>query len=510
MDWLTLPAPESDRQPAFTDAAGARRWLAAQPMAQPLLMQSLLNEQLAAVDAAKFPPPVAVELLKVLHTAIIPVQISLEVRFTRKALPMANEEERIFAASHGLWTRLGIAYLRLAPHFAPKDKCPLLFRAANAFRLAQFAHFQACRECPVLLDQLLFSVLAQGTASSILRQAYSDPDFRHFGEANIAGLLSWAFLLRLSNPHHLTAAQLVVANRAISRWRELCEFQMDVDHSQASFEISLIERFATSLPDGIPVHLNIHPIIRKIRSRIVSLRAGASPESLKLGRELSGSACIRLLDQIEQQFRPSSAAAPQECGEIVLAFGAEHAYAVFRGELLNPDAPMDPLSESLSNQRMALFGFDQMARMPTAVPKLEIPAESWTQANGKALREASAGPRRLAPCLISAIHSGRPQLGILHGLLGDATGKLSAIPDWFTGTIEACRLQQPGLRDTKQARIAVFLLEQGGQLSLVLPNNAPIRPGIGLAIEGNETHHLVPTEVVDRGVDFIRYACRAG
>lgn len=510
MHWLNLPAPEADHEPAFQDLAGAKIWLSAQPKAQPLLMQSVLGEQLNAIDAARLPPATAVELLNLLHNAIIPAQASLEIRFTRKALPMPNEEERIFVASQKLWMRLGIAYLRLAPHFAPKEKCPLLFRAANAFRMAEFTHFQASRECPAQLDELLFSVLIQASGAGILRQPHTDSDFRYFGEANIAGLLAWAFLLRLVNPYHLTAAQLTVANRAISRWRELCNFQMEADHSGQALDIPLAGRFGSNLPDDVPHYLNIQPIVRKIHSRIVSLRTGASPESLKLGRELSGTACIRLLGDIEQQLRPSTQSRVKESGDLLLAFGAEHAYAVFREEALNPDAPMDVQSESLSNQRMALFGFDQVSRMPTAVPKLEIPGEPWTLADGRAIRQPANGPRRLAPCLISTRRSGQPQLGVLRALLGDASGTLSAELDWYPGTIEACYLQQPGLRDTKQARIAVFLLDQGKQMSLVLPNNAPIRPGIGLALEGDLVRHLVPTEVVDRGIDFVRYACRAG
>lgn len=510
MHWLNLPEPESTSPPAFPDLAGARAWLAAQPQAQPLLMQKALTEQVDAIDAARLPPPLAVELLNLLHSASIPAQASLEVRFTHKALPMTNEEERIFAASQQLWTRLGIAYLRLTPHFAPKDKCPLLQRATNAFRMAEFTHFQAGREYPPLLDQLLFSILAQAESSGILRMPHQDPDYPHLGEANIAGLLIWAFLLRLTDPYRLTAGQLAVANRALSRWRELCTFQAEAEPSSAATVIPLEARFGISLPEGMPRGLNIHPAIRKIHSRIVSLRAGATPESLKLGRELSGTACIRLLADIEQRLRDEPQTAATEQGELALVFGTEHAYAIFTNELLNPDASMDVQSESLSNQRMAVFGFDQVSRMPTAVQKLHVPGEIWNMVAGKATRPAAGGPRRLAPCLIAANRSGQPQLGVLRGLLGDATGSLKASLDWYEGNIEACRLQQPGLREHKLARVAAFLINTGNQMSLVLPNNAPIRPGIGLALEGPFVRHLVPTEVIERGVDFVRYACRAG
>ena len=171
---------------------------------------------------------------------------------------------------------------------------------------------------------------------------------------------------------------------------------------------------------------------------------------------------------------------------------------------------MDVQSESLSNQRMAVFGFDRVSRLSTAVQKLQIPTEAWAMTDGIAIRQAADGPRRLAPCLVATVRSGQAQLGVLRGLMADADGSLKAKLDWYGGTIEAYRLQQPGLREHKLPRIAVFLLSEGQQMSLLIPSNAPIRPGIGIALEGPFIQHLVPIEVVERGIDFVRYSCRPG
>lgn len=510
MHWVTLPESDAKRQPAFQDAASAKLWLASQPQAQPLLMQALLSDQIGAIDAAELPPAQAVELLNLLHSAAVPVLASLEVRYTRKALPMLEEEQRVFAASQKLWTRLGIAYLRRTPHFAPRDKHLPLHRAANAFRLAELCHFMAGQECPAQLDELLFAVLLQAESSGILRQPLTDPDYPSLREANIAGLLAWALLLRLIDPYRLTAAQLTVANRALSRWRELCNFHAEADSSAKALEIPLAARFSCALPAGLPYSLGVRSVSRKIRGRIEALRAGETPEALKLGRELSTTACIRLLTDIDMRLAAQPAPASDENGEITLVFGAEHAYSIFTEELLNPDAGMDVLSTTLSNQRMAVFGFDQVSRVQTAVQKLEIPGEKWTLVAGLATRQPADGPRRVAPCLVAANLAGQPKLGILRGLRATADGTLKAHLDWYGGSVQACYLKQLGLREHKQARIAVFLLRDNGQISLVLPNNAPIRPGSGLALDGSSVEHMVPLEVIDRGIDFVRYSCRPG
>jgi len=508
MHWLNLPAAEPTRLAAFADLAGAKAWLAAQPQAQPLRMLELLSGQINAIDAAQMVPTLAIEQLDLLHGATVSTLGSLESRYTRKPLPMPADDLQVFTASQQLWTRLGIAYLRLAPHFPPKDKCRPLFRAAHAFRTAEFCHFQAACACPPLLDQLLFAVLQQAESAAILRQPLSDRDLPHLGEGNIAGILAWAFLLRLIDPYRLTGPQLTVANRALSRWRELCSFQGEADPGRRARDIPLATLFGGELPEGMPRWLGIRSIARKIEARIEALHNGETPESLKLGRELSGTACIRLLSDIDRHLLTRPAPPHGESGQIELSFGLENAYAVFTGEALNPEASMDVRSASLANERMAVFGFDRVSRMPTAVRRLEIPCETWQLRDGQASRQPEQGQRRLSPCLIASPAARQARLGVLRGLLSAGTGCLNAHLDWFEATIEACHLKPLGPREQKMPRVAAFLLHEGQNLSLIIPGNAPVRPGIGLALEGGTVDHLVPLEIIERGIDFVRYACR--
>ena len=149
------------------------------------------------------------------------------------------------------------------------------------------------------MDFGIFAVLAQAESSAILSQPVGDPDFRHFGESHIGGHLAWAFLLRLADPYRLSAAQLAVANRAISRWRELAAFRQAPDDDPRAHSIDLAPLFDGPLPEGLPRWLEVRKVVRKINQRIEALQAGESPESLKLGRELSGNACIRLLHDLE-------------------------------------------------------------------------------------------------------------------------------------------------------------------------------------------------------------------
>ncbi|WP_150428257.1 hypothetical protein [Dechloromonas sp. CZR5] len=510
MSWFKLPEPRADLTLAFHDLPSAKAWLAAQPQAQPMHILNVIGEQINALEASTLAPGLAVELLNLLRSAAVPGQDTIEARFIRKALPMAVEDERAFELAQKLWLNLGIAYLRLAPHFPPDRKCLPLHRAACAFRMAQYCYFQAARQCPPLIGHLLFAVLDQAESSGVLRQALPDPDFRHLGESNIGGHLAWAFMLHLIDPYRLSAAQLAVANRAISRWRELTVFQMTPDDDPKAHSVDLAPIFGPSLPPGVPRWMEVRKVERKIEQRIVALQTGESPESLKLGRELSGNACIRLLRDLESSLESTIRTPSTEIGEIELAFGAEHAFSILTGESLNPSGSLEADGASLAHQRVALFGFDRASTLPSTVKKLHVPSEKWTLVDGKAIRAQDAeGARRLAPCLVAAVRAERPCLGVLYSLQSLASGALSAELSWFPEPIEAGRLVRSSAQERTLALTPAFLMHDGERYSLLVPANATVRLNIGLGFQssaGTPPSHLLPTEVLERGIDFVRYA----
>lgn len=510
MSWFKLPEPRSDLKLAFHDLPSAKAWLAVQPRAQPTHILNVIGEQINAVEASTLAPGLAVELLNLLRSAAVPGQDSIEPRFVRKALPMAAEDERAFELAQKLWLTLGIAYLRLAPHFPPDGKCLPLHRAACAFRMAQYCYFQAARQCPPLLDRLLFAVLDQAESSGVLRQALPDPDFRHLGESNIAGHLAWAFMLRLIDPYRLSAAQLVVANRAISRWRELTVFRLTPDDDPKAHSVDLAPIFGAALPAGVPRWMEVRKVERKIEQRMAALQAGESPESLKLGRELSGSACMRLLRDLESSLESTIRTASTEIGEIELAFGAENAFSILTGESLNPTTSLETGGASLAHQRVAMFGFDRASTLPTTVKKLNVPSEKWTLVDGKAIRARDVdGGRRLAPCLVAAVRAEKPCLGVLYSLQALSSGALSAELSWYPEPVEAGRLVRTSAQERTQALTPAFLMHDGEQYSLLVPANAAVRLNSVLGFQstaGTPQSRLLPREVLERGIDFVRYA----
>ena len=506
---IILPPRQTHVALAFQTEDEARNWLAGQPQTQPLLMLNTLQGQIEAIDAASLPPQTALNLLNALRQAAVPQQATNEARYTRKALPMQVDDQRCFEAAHQLWTHLAIAYLRLTGQLAPTDAALALNRAASSVRLAQYCHFLAACECPPLLDQLLFSILAQGSAGPHLLEPLPDPDFAHLGDSHTAGHISWALLLRLIDPYRLSLAQLTVANRGLSRWRELTLFQSEADDAAKGQTIDLASAFpAAASATDIHLWLNVRSVSRKLRNRIDALNAGESPESLKLGRELSAGATLHLLNLLQDSLKRHKPHASTEVGEIELCFGTENAYAVIKEALLNPHGAMDPKAASLAHQRMAMFGFDRLSQMPSAVKKLNVVSEVWNMVDGKALRlPGKENIRRISPCLIAAQPGNQPRLGIMKGLQMTANGTLAADLVWFEQEVEAGWLKQQGALEQIKPKQAAFLLTQGTTLSLIVPANSSARPNTVLALEGMSINQVRLTQLLERGADYMHYAC---
>lgn len=507
MHWISLPQARKDIPLAFHDEATAKRWLASLPQTQAMQMLTLLGEQIEAVAAAPLAPQLALTLLNILRTAALPALQAIEPRYGRKPLPMPADDVRCFDLAQHLLLHLGCAYLGLAPHFAPADKSLPLNRAACAFRIGQYGHFLAARECPLLWDQLLFATLTQAESHDLLRQGLDDPDFPHLGAANIGGHLAWAFMLRLIDPYQLSSAELVVANRAVSRWRELTSFQTMPDDDVNDHSVDLQPLFGGALPAGIPRWLNVRKVTRKIAQRIAALEAGEAPDSLKLGRELSTTGCLRLLRRLESSLEFNLPQPSTAVGEIELAFGPENAFAVFTGEMPTPVGSLDSSSASLSHQRLEMFGFDRVSSMPNAVKKLNVPSETWSMIDGKAMRPAERqGNRRQAPCLIAATLMGKPRLGVMLGLQSRSAGGLQAELSWYEPGVAAGRLGHGSPSGQRLSNTPVFLMNGEQHYSLIVPASAGVRLTTPITLLGLPVNHVTPTEVLERGVDFVRYA----
>lgn len=508
-----LPEPQSSGAPEFADAASARRWTAGLPLAQAPDCATLLLGQIHAVDASEQPAEARIALLDVLRRAALQVQPGLEARFARKALPLPPDVLQDFALTCRVWHALAVAYLRTIPaRLGPEAKVPL-HRAAVVLRQEQYFYFLAGYEVRDVVHQYLYDILLAAEESNILREPVADADLGFAEDSAILGHIAWAFLLSAVNPYALSQAQLAVANRAFSRWRDLAAFQTVPGTDPKAKVVALpfcLPRI--DMPDGALRWMDVRPVVRKLRKRAESLEAGETPESLKLGRELSGPGCIALMQLLEKSLRTLDPPDHRRSLPVTLAFGPEQAYVAIERRALNK-ASLDAKSTTHSHERMAVFGFDNVAGLAGAVDKANAATEAWEYAGDDVWCSAQNSPRRLAPTLVALVAQDTEgsRLGVLHGLRVTADGRLLGHLRLYHDHPVAARLRPATALAAKAPRIPAFLLtdDEEGAFSLVVPPTAGVRPQTGIALDDSPIEHLLVEDVIERGSDFVRYACRA-
>ena len=251
-------------------------------------------------------------------------------------------------------------------------------------------------------------------------------------------------------------------------------------------------------------------VAHKLAQRIQALLAGESPEALKLGRTLSAGAAIRLLKDLEHHLHLHHEAGTKEHGEIELVFGSDNAYALLNNKTLNSIDTQGAADRSSSYQRMVQYGFDRVSHMPTEVTKkLDLPSERWMMADGVVTRAAgSSQTRLLAPCLVAALVGEERRLGVISSLQSEDDGTLSARLTWHADGVEAGTLKRMAPRGNRLVRVPAFVRQDGAAYSLIVPADTGARLGVKVELSGDAIESLIPVEVLERGTDFVHYACK--
>lgn len=517
MPIVNLPDPDASLVSSLRDAAEARIWLANQPQAQPVRMMRALLKELRAIDNCVNVPATRLELLDALRGTIIQAQSGAVIRYAHKPLPLLSDEHEAFELARDLWHVLALCYLRVVPLLSQQPLLQALHRGAVAVRQALHCHFIAGIEVRPDFLQLLYEILITAEGQRLQRSVVSDPDYSYLSQSTVAGDVAWSFLLLFSDPYRFSQAQFNVVNRAFSRWCDLANFQAEPSLDRHSKTISLANWLnAGIVSEGKPQWLDVRPVVRKIRQRIESLKAGESPEKLKLGRELTSAACIRLMHDLDHVLRPKPK--PQgdtlDLNTVDVVFGNENLYHLLAGKPLSENK-LSAKSGTISHERLAVFGFDNVANRIDHVTDTRAPAESWTVEDNWILRAAPDGGQVVAPLLVGIrpqTPEETPKMAVLLGLRQTNDGWLAAnlrlLPEPpVSGIQKVVAAATPGAQPSRQP---VFLLpadeENDQPASICLPTGSGMRQGSLLALEESPVEHLRLGEVIERGSNFVRFA----
>ncbi|MGD9952683.1 MAG: hypothetical protein AB7S87_08915 [Burkholderiales bacterium] len=492
----SLPLPQIDpaTQPEFTDAAGAKAWLADMPLANVAAAQHQLLAQLAALNRCAVEAEDRLAALEALREAVHFVQIEQAKRFTQRALPMLPAESAVFDATIALWEEMRLGYARcLQAQAAPlrRQRALLCQRALAYCGLRMFHHYRAYLEVPASDWRALHEAYALAERLGVAEEPVKDYLNRDVHESSPRIAYLRAVLLAAAGPYELAPRQLTFVAYLLERWAErVAVSARPIDEGDLPpFAVDLAgDRGAARGPaqGGELRYLDTRRLAKSLRNRVALLRKGESPARLSLGEDCVQPSCEQLLVFLYRQWcqaRPARAAERTRANDTVQActgFAAIHQ--------LVAGAPPESGLERWQLEDESALGLRMVCRASTPQGRL---------AHGQLVGLRATGASAL-------------QLAHVRWLMTDAQGELHCGLKLLPGLPQAAAVRGTGVNAAADRPVPAFCLS--AVPALKAPASLVVPPGwfrprrvIELARDGGSAGvHLL--EVLERGADFERLA----
>lgn len=349
MTWFNLPLtqdpPRTDggnaSAPVVVDAASGRAWLAQQPQANTLGLQSALLQVFEAMNGWRLPAQQRFDALEALRPALFTVDEDCRRRFERKPLPLAANEQAVFDTARQLWHAAATGYLHClrsavdkaaasdAPDHPDRFAACVAHRALVCLRFELSNNLLGAHEADGALWRNLHATLATAEELGVCDTPIVDRLLAETRDSTIGGQYAMALLLYLAQAWSLSRAQFLACSRWFARWREtvpMLDALPEADDAAGETRPATPTRLLAldlaldrALPrrgevPGIPRWLVLDGVLRKMRQRRRALAEGESPEALKLGSELSADDCGKLLDTLTERLKEAARRPPLRNG----------------------------------------------------------------------------------------------------------------------------------------------------------------------------------------------------
>src|SRR5687768_11263418 len=372
---MKLPELSPGAEPQFVDAATCKSWLEHLALANVAAAQQQLLDELAEFN--RFPTSAANRFgaMEALREAVNFVEIEQAKRFTNRALPMNDAEQRAFTATSTLWEEMRLGYLRcleaaLGGEPAMQSQAAVICQRLLAYSgLKMFHYYRAYREVPARDWRSLNEVYGHAEKLGVAEEAVKDFLNRDVHDTSPRIAFARAVLMGLSNPNELAQRQLTFVAFLLERWAAKLEVsRTPVDEGEGV--PPLVANVASDRPpERIEAaaaakiadarYLDTRKLAKSLRNRVGLLRKGESPAKLALGEDCVQPSCEQLLVFLYRQWcQPKSARASERqrnatAAEAVSEISAIHYY--LSGRAFRQPGHQKELSQK-QKEEIATFG----------------------------------------------------------------------------------------------------------------------------------------------------------
>lgn len=415
-----------------------------------------------------------VDQAEVLRVAITPLVERLSPLFTRKPVPQSDVEYALFVLNSSVLKHLALVFLRAILPLVRQKHERLGFcvhRAAIVLRHWQWQSWLAGKTPSTASVDWLLWLLDFAHQNDLMTFEKVDRASHRQSKSSVSGQIAWALMLIAARPVRLNLAQLLMTQRICDRWREMVHFltqKVGVD------SISFGTLYPQPPTAAVLSWMDFSGVLRKIEQRYAALNRGQTPMQLKLGTELDARGTKQLLKLLKKRYQKM---------------------------LSVPHVPPHDPRAQLCDLYFDAFGAFPVFLHGALTTTLRAPAEEWTQYGNFFWRDVKTpGARYLSPHLVASDSPAR--LGVLSALCEDDFGGLFGTLTWFNQHIESGHI----LLDSKAA--PAFLLQENAQQFLLLPFDTPLTLQQEYVASGFSLQQMTPTEMIERGANFLRYSVR--
>jgi hypothetical protein len=468
---FSRPVTQAMDHVAFRNTESACAWLEAQSRHSPAGAPGILALQ-AEIDAFnryELSSRKRLKTLEVLRKVVFSVNGDCRRLFAGKPLPLAVEEREAFDAARRLMQSYAAGYQRCLQACLEGDASLSRYGAHLAHRFA----------CCLRAEQM--TCYAGGMApgpgfwknfhmlfltAERLGCAEETMGDRLLGEtrmSSVSGQYAMALMLYLARPFSLSGEQLAAVVRWLARWREQARIVEQADAGAGSGACLIALDLAADGPvhEGgetrtprLPRWLSLGSVQRKLRQRREALAAGESPESLRLGDDLSVENCAALLETLAGHLQhplsgvPIAPAKVSGMSKLTVGVGLATIHHLLGGKGLD-EAP-HPDGERPGEEKPAV-----LRQVTRKAPRAQAGPESWRLARREdhewtLLRLPGNGASRLSLHGLLAVKMRGYALALINGLWQDGSGilycnvrplageavpRIAEIRNWMTGEV---------------------------------------------------------------------------
>jgi hypothetical protein len=514
---------------AFSDAAGATRWVKSLPLANVGHTYHELLGQLHALTASQMGPRDRATIAELIREPVAHLHDELAKRYAGKPQPVDEREAEAADQAVALWQALWIQYsVCLKPLLEGSTelqgvKAKLLQRALYVGKQLIIVHGLARRLPSAELWQELHAYYRLAEMLDCAMTRVSDHLMPDAQGLSCYSTYSHALLLALADPYGLTVRQIELTDRWLAHWsRKIFPYakqresegpviiiDLEAAHG-AALANSSAGAHASSVRFGYPAKL-----ATSVRGRLKRLASGSAPAELELGDDVSAETATILLKHLDAHWHhPPPAARRKRTTAIEMAAGGtEAAYFRVGGRSFNRQ---DPLGRDTDPTRylQTVGGISDVDRRKEQAER-NWPWEKWYGVcewrDAAVKQQNDTFYHWFLNQLVVVRDDSQTRLGHVCRLAVDADGSMALSLKLWPGDpkVFAVRLVNPN--GSEESPVPALLLAESPEepATLVMSPRAFVLNRVLRCDEPGPLQKLKLVRIVERGGDFERVAFEA-